>query len=145
MLFSIVINININISKYDTSHVLLWMISKSWQCAFKAESLLGKGCWNRGGRWGTQPSHFFCRSVNSISTKGVDYAPNNITCPPQIFRPSYIPVCSLMGKHFDPVNCNLHVWQNGLGWLQAICTCPQKAIVGLQKFLHRWIPCKKSL
>ena len=50
-----------------------------------------------------------------------------------------------MGKHFDPWNWNLHDWQNGLGWQQAVCTCPQKAIVGLQKFLHRWIPCKKSL
>ena len=52
---------------------------------------------------------------------------------------------SLVGKHFDPVNLHLHVWQNGLGWLQAVCTCPQKAIVGMQKILHRWILCKKSL
>ena len=29
------------------------------------------------------------------------------------------------------LNSNLHVWQNGLGWLQAIYTCPQKAILSL--------------
>ena len=56
--------------------------------------------------------------------------------PPQIFTPSDIPVCSLLGTDLSPVNSNLHVWQNGLGWLQAICTCPQKAIVVLQKILH---------
>ena len=76
-------------------------------------------------------------SVDLKSTKGEDYVFHFTTWPLQIFKPSYIPVCSLMGKHFDPWNCNLHDWQNGLGWLQAVCTCPQKAIVGLQKFLHR--------
>ena len=57
--------------------------------------------------------------------------------PPQIFTPSDISICSLMGTDLSPVNSNLHVWQNGLVWLQAVCTCPQKAIVVLQKFLLR--------
>ena len=46
-------------------------------------------------------------------------------------------ICSLLGADLNPWNSNLHVWQNGLGWLQAICTCPQKAIVVLQKILFR--------
>ena len=54
-------------------------------------------------------------------------------------------ICSLLGADLKPWNSNLHDWQNGLGWLHAICTCPQKAIVVLQNFLFRWIPCIKSM
>ena len=33
-------------------------LTKCKSTQFKAECLFGEGCWNRGGRWGTRPSHF---------------------------------------------------------------------------------------
>ena len=90
----------------------------------------------RGQRGGMSPP-VFEGSVDLKSTKGEDYALHIITRPPQIFRPSDIPIYSFVGTFLVTWKPICMDWQKGLVWLQAICTCPQKAIVGLQKFLHR--------
>ena len=101
--------------KYDTSHILLWRCKATLRkisSALKAE----KGTSEPGGSGGRPIFPIFGRLVNSISARGTNYAPQHYHVPPKICRPSDIPVCSLVGKHFDPWNCNLHVWQKGLGW-----------------------------
>ena len=87
----------------------------------------------------------FGRIVNPISTRGSRLCLQHFQQPSQIFRPSDVPICSLVGTNLNAWNLIFMDWQKGLGWLQAVCTCPQKAIVVLQKFLIRWIPCKKSM
>ena len=79
----------------------------------------------------------FWQTINPISTWGVDYVPNIIARPPQVFKPSVIPICSLVSTNFDAWTSIFLVWQKGLVWLQAVCTCPQKAIVVFQKNLLR--------
>ena len=104
-----------------------------------------QGTSETGGQRGGMSPPVFEGSVDLKSTKGEDYALHIITPPPQIFRPSDIPIYSFVGTFLVTWKPICMDWQKGLVWLQAICTCPQKAIVGLKKFLHRWIPCKKSL
>ena len=104
-----------------------------------------KGRRKQGGQRGGTSPPVFERSVDLKSTKGENYALHIITRPPQILKPSDIPIYSFVGTFLVTWKPICMDWQKGLVWLQAICTCPQKAIVGLQKFLHRWIPCKKSL
>ena len=52
---------------------------------------------------------------------------------------------SLLGTNLDTWTPNIDGLADGLVWLQAVCTSPQKAIVVLQKKLFRWILCIKSI
>ena len=86
-IFLSLLTLYFNIAKYDTSHLLLWMISKSWQCKFtqfKAECLFGEGCWNRGGWWGTRPSHFLADQLTLSQPGGQIVPPTLSFVPPRL-------------------------------------------------------------
>ena len=140
-------------TKYDTTiyysacqtdsrqlrHLCKFQLQRKISLALKAERDVG--IWR--GRWGTESSNFFADQISYLK-KGSRLCHQHYYRPLHIFRPSNTPFYSLVCTNQNAWTSIFMFWQKGLVWLQAVCTCPQKAIVVLQKFLLKWIPCKKS-
>ena len=93
------------------------------------------------GRWGTRLLQFLVNHLTLSQSGGQIMLPRLLLAP--LDFQTYRHPCLLSRWYIW--NPTFIVWQKGIEWLQAVCTCPQKAIVVLQKKLFRWIPCKKSM